>query len=149
MITIKFNAKSCKERIPNPITITLSNVWVREKQIESTSSITPKGKRCILWKDDIGKLKLLAELLADNDYIDSPSVWSAHFSTDPLKRTNTPPIKWKKNKYELKHLLRHLQNFEIRESHSSHFEGLKKPHWSGEKPTEKLDTIKAILKRAN
>ena len=83
-------------RSPNPITITLSNVWVREKQIESTSSITPKGKRCILWKDDIGKLKLLAELLADNDYIDSPSVWSAHFSTDPLKRTNAAPIKWKK-----------------------------------------------------
>ena len=108
-----------------------------------------KSLRCILWKDKTEKLKLLAKLLTIYEYIDSHSVWLDHFSTDPLQRTNAPPIKWKKTKYELKHLLRHLQNCEIRELHSSHFEGLKPPPWSGDKPGDKLDNIKAILKQVN
>ncbi|SVC65339.1 uncharacterized protein METZ01_LOCUS318193, partial [marine metagenome] len=105
--------------MPEPVTIHLSNVWVREKQIESASPIKTKGKLCILWKGEPENLVKLADLLAEYDYIDSPSVWLDHFSTDPLKRTDAPPIKWGKYKYQLKHLLRHLQNFEIRESHSS------------------------------
>ena len=34
--------------------------------------------RCILWKDEQDKLELLAQLLADQDYIHSPSVWLNH-----------------------------------------------------------------------
>ena len=103
--------------------------------------------RCILWKDEQDKLELLAQLLADQDYIDSPSVWLNHFSIEPLKRTQAHPIHWGKNKYELHYLLRHLDNFEIRETHSIHFKDLKPPPWSGNSPTQKLDTIKAIIKK--
>ena len=61
---------------------------MREKQIESASPIKTKGKLCILWKGEPENLVKLADLLAEYDYIDSPSVWLDHFSTDPLERTN-------------------------------------------------------------
>ena len=41
------------------------------------------------------------------------------------------------------------QNYVIRESHPIHFKGLKPPPWSGNKPTHKLETIKAITKQVN
>ena len=135
--------------MPEPVKIFLSNIWVREKKIESSSLIKPKGNRCILWKDDAEKLSLLAKLLSEYNFIDKASIWLEHFSTDPLERTDALPIKWGKNKYELYYLLRNLNNLEIRESYSNHFEGIKEPPWSGNKPTEKLDTIKAILKQVN
>ena len=102
-----------------------------------------------MWKREPEILKKLAFLLKEAEYINSPSVWLDHFSTDPLERTDALPIKWGKNKYELYYLLRNLNNLEIRESYSTHFEGIKEPPWSGNKPTEKLDTIKAILKQVN
>ena len=48
--------------------------------------------RCILWTDEQNKLELLAKLLADQGYIDNPSVWLNHFSTEPLKLSEEPPI---------------------------------------------------------
>ena len=108
---------------------------------ELTSSAQPgkpKDKQCILWKGEPDKLEKLAQLLRDHDYIDKPSVWLVHFSTNPLARMKAPPIKWRKNKYELQYLLRHLNYCEIREFHPIHFEGLKPPPWSGNKTTHKL-----------
>ena len=116
-----------------------------------TSNLGEKSDsvRCILWTDEQNKLELLAKLLADQGYIDNPSVWLNHFSTEPLKLSEEPPIHWKKNKYELHYLLRNLQNYVIRESHPIHFKGLKPPPWSGNKPTHKLKTIEAITKQVN
>ena len=116
-----------------------------------TSNLGEKSDsvRCILWTDEQNKLELLAKLLAKQGYIDNPSVWLNHFSTEPLKQTEEPPIHWNKNKYELHYLLRNLQNYVIRASHPIHFKGLKPPPWSGNKPTHKLETIKAITKQVN
>ena len=135
--------------MPEPVTIHLSNVWVNEKVKEPKHSNKPRGKLCILWKGENDKLNKLAQLLSEYEYIENPPVLLAHFSQDPLKRTEASPIKWEKTKYELQYLLRNLNNCEFRESHSIHFEDLKPPPWSGNKPTEKLDTIKAILKQVN
>ena len=116
-----------------------------------TSNLGEKSDsvRCILWTDEQNKLELLAKLLAKQGYIANPSVWLNHFSTEPLKQTEEPPIHWKKNNYELHYLLRNLQNIVIRESHPIHFKGLKPPPWSGNKPTHKLKTIKALTKQVN
>ena len=121
--------------------------------VESLKTLNWKTKsdsvRCILWKDEQDKLELLAKQLAEQGYIDNPSVWLNHFSIEPLKLTEEPPIHWKKNKYELHYLLRNLVNYEIREPHPIHFKGLKPPPWSGNKPTHKLKTIEAITKQVN
>lgn len=145
----KNETESYKFGMLESVKIYLSNIWVREKKIESSSLIKPKGNRCILWKDDAEKLSLLAKLLSEYNFIDKASIWLEHFNTDPLERKDALTIKWGKNKYELYYLLRNLNNLEIRESYSNHFEGIKEPPWSGNKPTEKLDTIKAILKQVN
>ena len=81
------------------------------------------------------KLKNLAKLLADHDYIDNPSIWLDHFNSDPLAQTEASPIKWKKTKYELYYLLKNLWFYEIRESVPVHFEGIKPPPWGENKPT--------------
>ena len=147
--TPKNDIEYFKFSILEPMNIHLSNVWVREKHIESEKLEKSMKKSCILWKGKPEILEKLAVLLYEAKYIKSPSVWLDHFNNDPLKTTEAPPIKWGKNKYELYYLLRHLNNYEIRESYSIHFEGIKQKPWSGSKPTEKLDTIEAILIQVN
>ena len=129
-----------------------SDFEILKKKFEQTNkySLEPihKGEFCcILWKDNLDKLKLLSEMLYEQKFIESPSIWMEHFSTDALEKTDAIPINWIGAKYKLQYLLKNLACIEIKEKPSVHFKDLKAPPWTGDKPTHDYKVIREIINK--
>ena len=129
-----------------------SDFEILKKGFEQTNkySLEPihKGEFCcILWKDNLDKLKLLSEMLYEQKFIESPSIWMEHFSTDALEKTDAIPINWIGAKYKLQYLLKNLACIEFKEKPSVHFKDLKAPPWTGDKPTHDYIVIREIINK--
>ena len=97
------------------------------------------------------KIKLLAELLVDHNYIHNSEKWLKHFDNNALAKANSDPIDWQKNTYELQYLIRDLKakaliTYPV--SYEKHFTVKGKPLKNlggGIHDPTKLEKIKAII----
>ena len=109
------------------------------------------GYQCILWLGEKSKIKLLAELLVDHNYILNSEKWLKHFDNNALAKANSDPIDWQKNTYELQYLIRDLKakaliTYPV--SYERHFTIKGKPLKNlggGIHDPTKLDKIKAMI----
>ena len=109
------------------------------------------GYQCILWLGEKSKIKLLAELLVDHNYILNSEKWLKHFDNNALAKVNSDPIDWQKNTYELQYLIRDLKakaliTYPV--SYEKHFTVKGKPLKNlggGIHDPTKLEKIKAII----
>ena len=109
------------------------------------------GYQCILWLGEKSKIKLLAELLVDHNYILNSEKWLKHFDNNALAKANSDPIDWQKNTYELQYLIRDLKakaliTYPV--SYEKHFTVKGKPLKNlggGIHDPTKLEKIKAII----
>ena len=100
-------------------------------------------------------MDLLANILQKYEYIEFFSDWLEHFKTDPLAKTEAEAINWKRNTYELQHIIRRLKGLdfiEIRSDYKLHFSvkgKVLKDLGGGIHNNYKLDRIEEILKIIN
>ena len=107
----------------------------------------------IHWTGNEDRMRLLAKLLKENNYIEEESEWLMHYSTNALCKVQSGPVGWLKNKYELQYLLRQLQILDYIKypdptNYPRHFLVRGKPLkdlGGGGHAYDDLDTIKAII----